>query len=388
MSLPAQRMSAAPPKARSNGVIDLFSGAGGMSLGASRAGFVVSAAVELDPQAIASHKRNFPNAIHVQEDVRGLSGKCLRSLLALSNGDLAGVIGGPPCEGFSYIGANDQHDPRNELFKEFFRIVAELLPKFFLAENVPGILDERHSRTRDEAFSLVQGTYVILEPIIASASKYGAPTRRRRVFFFGYRSDEMHPLTLQDFEPPGDVEDVRVRDALRGMPKVKPEWQKEEQGWRVVRTYGQGFFVKRLQGRIPPGVGDPTAIRRLREESRASGCLGTVHSGKVARRYARMEPGTRDSVSKAHRLDLDGFCPTLRAGTGPERGRFQAVRPVHPTEARVITPREAARLQGFPDWFVFAPSKWHSFRQIGSSVSPIVAERLLMAIRKAISDGG
>ena len=111
---------------------------------------------------------------------------------------------------------------------------------------------------------------------------------------------------------------------------------------------------------------------------------GTAHSLEVAKRYAKTKCGKYDSISKSYRLDPDGFCPTLRAGTGPDQGSFQAVRPIHPTEARVITPREAARLQGFPDWFQFSPTKWHSFRQIGNSVSPILAERILSVIAKSL----
>jgi len=91
-----------------------------------------------------------------------------------------------------------------------------------------------------------------------------------------------------------------------------------------------------------------------------------------------------DSISKARRLDVEGLCPTLRAGTGPERGSFQAVRPIHPRAPRVISPREAARLQGFPDWFVFDHTKWHAFRQIGNSVSPLVSEFALCKLRSAI----
>jgi DNA (cytosine-5)-methyltransferase 1 len=219
------------------------------------------------------------------------------------------------------------------------------------------------------------------------ASEYGVPTTRTRVFFIGYLRDELAPLHPEDFGPSVDVTAVCVRDALRGLPlKIRQEWQDEEDGWRVVRSYGSGPFACRTRGHVPRGVGDPRALARLRLESRASGCLGTVHSTLVAKRYSRVEPGTRDTISKSHRLELHGFCPTLRAGTGPERGRFQAVRPLHPTENRVITPREAARLQGFPDWFQFSPAKWHSFRQIGSSVSPILAERILGVIRGALGD--
>ena len=88
----------------------------------------------------------------------------------------------------------------------------------------------------------------------------------------------------------------------------------------------------------------------------------------------------QDRISKSTRLDPQGFCPTLRAGTGPEKGSFQAVRPIHYQYSRVITPREAARLQGFPDWSKLPDTIWHGFRQIGNSVSPIAAERVLSAI--------
>lgn len=366
-------------------VVDLFSGAGGLSLGAARAGFVVRGAVELDPHAMDSHRLNFPSAIHLEADVAEITGCGLRASLGFRNGDLAGIIGGPPCQGFSCIGRNACDDVRNKLFEEFFRIVGQACPKFFLAENVPGIMNEKNSHIRDAAFSHVEGKYVILPPMIISANDYGAPTLRRRVFFFGYLSDEMESLDTEHFMPPADAESVVVRDALLGLPtKISPNWQEEEQGWRVVRTHGKGFFGSRLHGCVPAGVGDARALERLKKERRASGCLGTVHSKTVAERYTRIEPGRRDPVSKSHRLDPDGFCPTLRAGTGSDRGRFQAVRPLHPTENRVITPREAARLQGFPDWFQFSPSKWHSFRQVGSSVSPIVAERVLAVVREAL----
>ena len=135
-------------------------------------------------------------------------------------------------------------------------------------------------------------------------------------------------------------------------------------------------------------MGDRAALRRLRKSNEVSGFLGTVHGAEIAGRYAGVETGKSDPVSKSPRLDLDGFCPTLRAGTGPDRGSFQAVRPLHPTEARVITPREAARLQGFPDWFQFDPTKWHSFRQIGNSVSPILAERIFAVIARALGISG
>jgi DNA (cytosine-5)-methyltransferase 1 len=368
-------------------VVDLFSGAGGLSLGAARAGFAVRCAVDIDTQSIGAHKCNFPGTVHLQTNVSELTGQSLRNLLVLNDGNLAGIIGGPPCQGFSSIGKRDKDDGRNKLFVEFFRIIGEALPVFFLAENVPGIVRDKNSAIRNRAFSYVADKYIMLPPMVMAANEYGAPTSRTRVFFFGYLSDAMEQLTTDSFRPPSDAETVFVKDALRGLPKkINPDWRKEEQGWRVVYVHGNGYYASRLHGHIPDGVGAPNALKRLRNESRASGFLGTVHSKKVAERYAMIECGKYDPISKSYRLNPNGFCPTLRAGTGRDHGSFQAVRPIHPTEARVITPREAARLQGFPDWFQFSPTKWHSFRQIGSSVSPILAEHILSVIRKALEN--
>lgn len=367
-------------------IIDLFSGAGGLSLGAARAGFTIRGAVDTDTEAINAHKRNFPKTPHLQTDVSELTGQGLRLSLGLNNGDLTGIIGGPPCQGFSTIGKSDRADTRNDLFTAFFRVVSEAHPRFYLAENVPGIMNDKYSDVRAEAFSYVEDEYVPLPPLIVSANNYGAPTTRTRVFFFGYLPDEMKPLTLYSFNPPPNVETVHVQDAFQGLPiKIKPTWQTEGQSWRIVHANGNGYYSSRLHGHTPDQVGDPVALERLRNENRVSGFLGTAHSKAVAERYAATECGKYDQVSKSYRLDPKGFCPTLRAGTGPDHGSFQAVRPLHPTEARVITPREAARLQGFPDWFQFSPTKWHSFRQIGSSVSPILAERFFTIIWKALA---
>ena len=366
-------------------VIDLFSGTGGFSLGAARAGFNVCCAVEIDAHALQSHRVNFPNTVHLERDISLLSGKTLKSFAGINNGDLAGIIGGPPCQGFSCIGKNSGRDTRNKLFAHFFRLVRECMPKFFLAENVPGILHRRNNTVREAALSLVKKKYVMLPPLTMAAHDWGAPTSRTRVFFFGYRRDQLDDLDEEDFAPHPNFKPVSVRDALKGLPKkIKPHWRTEEEGWRLVNAKGTGFYSVRLQGRIPPGIGDPQALKRLRKDRRASGFLGTVHSKSVLRRYEKVVPGTRDSISKSPKLKLDGFCPTLRAGTGLDAGRYQAVRPLHPTENRVITPREAARLQGFPDWFQFSETRWHSFRLIGNSVSPILAERVLAVVNKAL----
>jgi DNA (cytosine-5)-methyltransferase 1 len=128
--------------------------------------------------------------------------------------------------------------------------------------------------------------------------------------------------------------------------------------------------------------GRPTAYAsKLRSGDKTfTGHRPTVHTPSVVDRFATVKQGQVDPVGRHPRLAWTGLCPTLRAGTGADKGSYQAVRPVHPEEDRVITVREAARLQGFPDGHVFHPTVWHSFRMIGNSVSPIMAEAIFSGI--------
>jgi len=255
--------------------------------------------------------------------------------------------------------------------------VNEIRPRFYVAENVPGILDDSFDELRAAAIASVR-EYVNLPPVTLKASDFGAATSRERVFFIGYRRDKIDDVKVEDFTANGNNEAVNIRSALRGLPRrIDPGWQSDKAGWHRITGYPPGQFGKKIAGDIPRGVGDKHAIERLKRDMLVSGCLGTRHTEDVVQRFSMLKPGEVDKVSRAARLSLDGLFPTLRSGTGPERGSFQALRPVHPTESRVITPREAARLQGFPDWFLFDSTKWHSFRLIGNSVSPILAAEIL-----------
>lgn len=366
-------------------VIDVYSGVGGLSLGAARAGFRLAAAVEHDKHAIETHAINFPYSVHLRNDVARLSGARLLEQAVLKRNGLCGLIGGPPCQGFSEIGLKDHDDRRNRLLVHFFRLVAETNPSFYLAENVPGMLFPRNKAILDEALSLVPDRYVRLHPITIKANEWGAPTTRTRVFLIGYDPNRVGALNAGSFRPK-DVEDVRVSQALSELPAVRAEWQMEEDSWRSVGELDDSRFSRRVMDFIPQGVGDPEAIERYGAGRLVSGFLGTIHEQATIRRFEALAPGETDTVSRCRRLERNGYCPTLRAGTGPDRGSYQAIRPVHPGSPRVIAPREAARLQGFPDWFQFHPTKWHAFRQIGNSVSPIVAEALLRKIAKAMAN--
>jgi DNA (cytosine-5)-methyltransferase 1 len=342
-------------------LVDLFSGCGGFSLGAHQAGFRVRAAFDIDPILAFSFPFNFPATRLVLGDVSKLTGGMV---VAAAGGQVDGIFGGPPCQGFSVIGRREPKDPRSLLVRHFFRLVREARPSFFVMENVRG-LDSLDSRgLLRSALKLVEDRYSILGPLVLDAAEFGAATKRQRLFLVGVHKDRSGPIRLEDIEkfkrPAANVR-VAIGD-LEGAIYVG-----EEAGfdvWRIAQRGRPSGYAKALR---EPG-GEFTGNR------------ATDHSSIVVRRFRAVEPGGVDAVGRHQRLDWRGQCPTLRAGTGSDRGSYQSVRPIHPEHDRVITVREAARLQGFPDRHRFHPTTWHSFRMIGNSVSPIIARAIFGAI--------
>ena len=275
-------------------VIDLYAGAGGLSLGASRAGFKVVAAIEIDKHAIETHVRNFPQTAHIASDIRSVSIEDIEEASGIYRNDIAGVIGGPPCQGFSYMGHGNVEDERNLLFKRFFEIVRDIHPVFFVAENVPGIMREKYNEIREEALKLVKGNYEILEPILVNASEYGAATSRKRYFFVGLRKDCGLKLSVEDFTKIKVPEENRtvVFQALEGLP-LNLQFSKNQSGISTVdkhysdkrRKHVQNsFFYLRMTDAIPEGVGNPRFIKRYKKSHETNGFLMTDHTETVKER--------------------------------------------------------------------------------------------------------
>jgi DNA (cytosine-5)-methyltransferase 1 len=366
--------------------VDLFCGCGGMSLGAARAGFLVLAGVDKDARAIAAHSSNFPEAKHINLDLSRINASEILPGKKGKPKTIDVLMGGPPCQGFSTIGRRDLFDPRNLLISQFSRLVNEFLPRAFVLENVPGILSDAYSATLAAAINRISKSYDIMEPKGLAAIDAGAPTLRKRVFIIGFRKPVHLPSDFWTHAIDRSTVPV-VKQALDGLPvDILPNWKTSRGGKRTVRTDRVGEFFAAASGRIPRGVGDSKALEEYQSKAVVTGCIGTLHSKALEQRYAALAYGESDPKTKSVKLDPEGYCPTLRAGTGPDRGSFQAVRPIHYLRPRVITPREAARLQGFPDWYQFDETKWHSFRQIGNSVSPLVAEFVLQRVRKVLED--
>jgi DNA (cytosine-5)-methyltransferase 1 len=363
-------------------IVDLFSGCGGFGLGAKQAGFDVVVAVDIDSTLQSSYQKNFPNTRVLNGDLSLMDKEAWR--IALSGEEIDGVIGGPPCQGYSRMGKNDADDPRRSLLGHFFRTVNIIQPKFFVMENVEGLLDDGNREELENAISIVDGRYKVFSPIVVDAYEYGVPTKRKRVVVIGYDPEEMTELSLKDIVPNG-LPKVNVKDAISDISApIMQRKDKDNYGWsayREVQTLSDYAIKMR---RLPPAwLGWSVAIEKM-QSGQTSGHFDTAHTEQVKARYAATQPGETDKVSRSKKLEWNGVCPTLRAGTGADKGSYQAVRPLHPDEARVITVREAARLQGFPDWFCFHKAKWHSFRMIGNSVSPIVAESILTLIKSKL----
>ena len=344
-------------EARRPKAVDLFCGIGGMSLGFEQAGFDVVCAVDFDPLLAAIHKFNHPNTRSVCRDVAALRG-CARETLSLGEIELDVVFGGPPCQGFSLIGKRQVDDSRNDLVLSFIAVATELAPRYIVMENVEGILQPAMKSHLDRAKALLTASgYTFAEPRKVDASEFGVPQRRRRVFLVAWKTSEPQPewpTATHGKEGSGLASYLTVRDAIGD---IGVDTKKS--------TYAESLARLATIGAAAARTGSP---------HRLTGLEGTAHSAETVKRFKATEQGKEEPISRYTRLSWSGLCHTLRAGTGPDHGAFMSARPIHPGKPRVISVREAARLHGYPDWFQFHRTKWHSFRGIGNSVPPPLAK--------------
>lgn len=378
-------------------VVDLFAGAGGLALGFEQAGFDIAVAVEYDPVHCAVHEYNFPQAAIICGEVQNLTGHRIRERAGLHDREIDVVVGGPPCQGFSLIGKRKLNDERNNLVLEFTRIVRELKPKYVVMENVPGMLAGKQRQVLDRAIDdLKRAGYKIKLPVeILDARDYGVPQARRRVFMLAAREDQdiaNYPVpTHYHIKTPVEQQSQRrlgptptVADAIADLPNADLYDELVERDWVVVSEpwHTSSPYAAQLRG-IMADAEDFSYPRRHPRDLLTSS-LRTEHTAKSRQRFAETEPGKTEPISRFFKLDPNGYCNTLRAGTAANMGAFTAPRPIHPRFARVITVREAARLHSYPDSFRFHVTKHHGFRQIGNSVPPRLARAVAGSIMQAL----
>ena len=221
--------------------VDLFAGAGGLSLGFQQGGFEICAAVEYDPIHCAVHEFNFPNCATICRSVTDIDGDYIRSHSCIGKSDVTAVIGGAPCQGFSLIGYRALDDPRNQLVSHYVRVVKELQPKYFVFENVKGLTIGNHKRFLHELMAEFKGIgYSIVEPHrVLNALWYGVPQARERLFIIGARKGSFLPSYPEPtHQPDRAIYDFRklpltptVWDAIGDLPEAEQYDELLEQDW-------------------------------------------------------------------------------------------------------------------------------------------------------------
>ena len=360
--------------------VDLFSGAGGMSLGFEQAGFDVVAAVEIDPVHAAVHKFNFPSCSVLAKSVTEVSGAEIRSVSGIGDRKVDVVFGGAPCQGFSMIGKRALDDPRNSLVRDFVRVVKELDASYFVFENVKGLTVGRHRKFLHELIEEFQaaGYDVQTEWRVLNAADYGVPQDRQRFILMGAKAGLTVPRYPERIlarptcaDALDDLPDAETFATLNGTDAVKTKkFGKPSAYAEALRGFGNDAW----------GFGHP----RIWDGDFLTSSMRTEHSEISRQRFRATPEGKVEPISRFFKLPSDGLSNTLRAGTDASRGAFTSPRPIHYKYPRCVTVREMARLHGFPDWFRFHVTKWHGARQIGNAVPPPLAKAVASQIISAL----
>ena len=365
-------------------IIDLFAGCGGMSLGFELAGFRPVLAIERDEWASETYSSNHDGVNVITGDITTITSP--RKTLP-DGANVFGVIGGPPCQGFSLSGGRDPKDPRNSLFMDYMRFVEAFHPSFFVMENVPGILSavtRMGERVKDVVLSVASEIGYNVKVMLLDASRYGVPQCRQRVFFVGIRDDYPfdpdrlepisvtpdHPVTVE--QALSDLPVIGAGEGCAGMAYATPP-QNDYQAWcrkrsQTVENHVAMRHTKRLVARFHViGFGESAADVPREHMQRKRGNAAVISGKTYSQNNMRPFP--------------DRPSPTVPAS-------FQS-NFVHPYYDRNYTAREGARLQSFPDSYIFKGRRttmsWErglsQYQQIGNAVPPLLAKALGLMVR-------
>lgn len=325
-----------------NNFIDLFSGAGGFLRGFMDAGIHPEFSVEVWEPAIKTHNRNYPNVPVWDRDIRTITNEEISTYK--DKVDL--IIGGPPCQGFSTIGKRLVKDPRNELVFEFIRFVQIIRPKVFLMENVRGLLSAGNGLIKDAITAEFEAIGYRVKHEVICAADYGVPQMRHRVLFLGIRNDiEIEP----NFPPKQYTKDnyVTVGDSIMDLVG-------QENLFHNHVPMNHNEIVRKRISCIKEGEGIPSEglPDEVAKGSRSDYVDNKIKNfSHVYKRLSRMKPATT---------------------MVPGHNAF----PLHPTEDRSLTVREAARIQTFPDDVVFEGTRQDQCIQVGNAVPVKLANEL------------
>lgn len=360
-------------------VIDLFAGCGGFSCGFEKAGFNIVSAVEYDKMIAKSYSHNHKHTRMIAEDIKNVDNDEV-----FKNGSADVIIGGPPCQGFSMAGARIRkngflEDPRNYLFKHYFNIVKLVRPKMFIIENVKGILTLKNGAIFKEIVNVFtdannfDGKPYKIQYKLIKAKELGIPQTRERVVIIGSLIDFdldkelIHAKNTIKQSSKNFFDSVSVMDAISNLPKPTENGIVENLDYKT--DYQQYLSNNGKTFNHCPHKHTKVAIERMSKI-------------KIDENFTSLEENIKSIHSGSYgRLNPNGFAPTIttRFDT-PSGGKF-----IHPFENRTLTPREAARIQSFPDSFEFIGTKSNICKQIGNAVPPKLAFYLAIMVKEIIN---
>ena len=379
--------------------LDLFCGCGGFSLGMQRAGFAILGAIDLDEKALNVYKINLPAVRHpLLKDITRMPASELAQIIGATSIDV--VVGGPPCQGFSNArrrdGANSGprliEDKRRHLYKDFLRFVEYFRPKVFVMENVVGMKSAAHgvffARVQEEARRIGYRVH----PQVEKASDLGVPQKRMRQLIIGTRLDLVtyFPARIERVRraPPSPT----LGEAVGDLPPLRAGGGANEAQYDMSRRrlhvskYGRQYLYRVLEigmaKNLTGHVARPHSARDLRDFARLR---EGEHSGQALSRGVSFESpyDTSHFGDRYTRQHRDRVCSTIVAHMSKDGLMF-----IHPTQNRSLTPREAARVQSFPDWYQLPVPRTDQFKLIGNAVPPLVAEALGFAIKSYLKNVG
>lgn len=382
--------------------VDLFAGAGGLSLGAEMAGVEPVYANDLFAEAAETYRMNHPATYFDERPIEDVSAEAILQRVGLVPGDLDILLGGPPCQGFSINApARQMDDHRNSLILEYLRLVGGLRPKYILIENVPGLLSLDRGYALRVVYERLRDLGYEVNHRVLLASNYGVPQERWRLIILGHRDDVVAPV----FPAPTHAATARANftggarwsvpeEALRHLPPAVT----------VAEAIGDLPSLANGGGSspvpMPPGV-RLTAFQRWARSGAKE--LYNHQAPKLSpvnlQRLRHIQPGGNwtdipfdllptgmkrarrsDHTKRYGRMDPNGQSCTILTKCDPHWGSF-----FHYGQDRAITPREAARLQTFPDGYVFTGPPSLQYEQVGNAVPPLLAEAVVGAIVSAWS---
>lgn len=350
-------------------ILDLFCGAGGLSLGFKNAGMEIYGGIDFNKDAMDTHSINFNSKFEYCGDISEVTNEQIKEQFV---GVVDGIIGGPPCQGFSSANRwqKDEDDPRNRLFLEFLRFVEIINPKFFVIENVPQILTRDKGYAKNHILEITTKLGYNVSVDVLKASDYGVPQIRRRAFFVGIRKDLNKEFNFENIKP--IFKDTVVKDAIFDLMDIE---NKENRNTlkNISRNELQNYYYAKNLDVIynhEPSTHSDIVVERIKHVPQGGNWKDIPDDLWESKRSNRHS-------SAYKRLNFSE--PSITIDTG-HMNYF------HPIFHRVPTVRESARIQTFQDDFIFKGSKTAQYRQVGNAVPPILAQAIATELLHILED--